>query len=165
MKTDRRNFMRSATLLSAAAAVPLVTVQAGCELGDSGLVAQPAGDPRERAWREMAAELKTAGVYTPDNPGIWAGKEGSHTPQISLVGQGVEALTSHAQGPEDKPGHYILCHFVEGSDGTVFDFRLYTRQALANVTSLLAVPETYSGPVTVYSYCTEHDLWASELVA
>ncbi|MEM9494157.1 MAG: hypothetical protein AAGC55_33735, partial [Myxococcota bacterium] len=95
---------------------------------------------------------------------IWEGKAGSHAPQVTVAtgGGGIEALTPHVQGTEEKPGHFITCQFVEGSDGTVFDFRIYTRTDADQVTDFLDVPSTYSGELNVYAYCTEHDLWLTK---
>ncbi len=153
--TNRREFLRSAGIISAAAAVPIALVTSGCEVvADSGSIFAV-----NSGWQEMADKLKSDGVYSTANEGIWAGRSGSHAPQGQRVEGGVIATTMHAQSPEDTPGHFITSQFVEGDDGTVFDFILYTRLDSDNVSSTLFVPPSYTGVVKVYSHCTEHDLW------
>lgn len=156
-RTNRRDFLRSASLLSAAAAVPLSTVVTAC-----GIDAQSATiTGRSIHWEEIADKLKGPGIYSTQNEGIWTGKAGSHAPQVTVTALGIQATTPHPQGPEEDPGHYVLCHFVEAADGTIFDFRVYTRFDTAGFTTALYVPETYIGSLTVYQYCTKHDLWAT----
>ncbi|MCG8419077.1 MAG: hypothetical protein MJE77_14170 [Proteobacteria bacterium] len=154
---SRREFLRSATILSAAAAVPLTTVNSGCVSG-SELSREFIGNI---FWQEMAGKLKDEGVYSQGNQGMWGGKAGSHVPGYTKNQDGsIVATTMHKQGPPDDAGHYIVCQFVESTDdGTVFDFRLYTRLDDDNVSTTLYVPEDYTGGLKVYSYCTKHDLW------
>jgi hypothetical protein len=159
-RSNRRDFLRSATLLSTAAAVPMSAIVSACS-SDSG--SAPAGDSvaeRSAAWKLLAEPLKMPYVYTMANPGMWVGKEGSHVPTVAADTMGLLVTSGHPQGaPATTEGHYILCQFVEGLDGTIFDFVMYTRLDNDFVSNPLFVPDTYKGELRVYQYCTEHDLW------
>lgn len=170
LMSSRRDFLQSATLLSAAAAVPMSTVLSACSSEGSG--GASADDGIQTAWLEITGRLRdpsrtnTFGAYTMSDPGIWMGKEGTHVPGAALQQNGTVLATSmHPQGPLDettgtKDGHYILCHFVESEDEEIFDLVMYTRNfAIPDVKAELYVPPSYRGELRVYQYCTEHDLW------
>jgi superoxide reductase len=160
VRSNRRDFLRSATLLSTAAAVPMSAIVSACS---SGSGSPPAGDTvaeRSAAWKMLAEPLKLPYVYTMANPGGWVGKEGTHVPQVAADSMGILVTSAHPQGgPTTTEGHYILCQFVEGTDGTIFDFVMYTRLDEDGVSNPLFVPETYKGELRVFQYCTEHDIW------
>jgi desulfoferrodoxin (superoxide reductase-like protein) len=159
-RSNRRDFLRSATLLSTAAAVPMSAIMSACSSDSSSGSPGDAMAERSAAWKLLAEPLKMSGVYTLQNPGMWAGKEGSHVPTVAADSMGVLVTSGHAQGaPTTTEGHYILCQFVEGTDGTIFDFVMYTRLDEDFVSNPLFVPDTYKGELRVYQYCTEHDIW------
>ncbi|WP_428265495.1 hypothetical protein [Haliangium sp.] len=161
LPSNRRDFLRSATLLSAAAAVPMSAILSGCANDGSG---SSDGDPnseRSNAWRLLADSLKMPYVYTAATPGEWVDLVTPHVPVVGNDPMGVQVSSAHFQGaPNTRDGHYILCQFVEGLDGTIFDFVMYTRRDTeGDVSNPLLIPSSYSGQVRVYQYCTEHDLW------
>lgn len=93
-------------------------------------------------------------VYTADEPGIWAGKEGTHAPQVDVEGMKVSVLTSHPMSEE----HYIVRHTLVSEKGDVIGAALFTPADMP--LSEYTVP----GPGTYYatSFCNKHDFWLTK---
>ena len=54
-------------------------------------------------------------VYTKDNLGRWAGKEGAHVPKVTVAGRKVTILTPHPM----TPPHFIVKHTLLTPEGKV----------------------------------------------
>ena len=112
-----------------------------------------------RSGKAFASEdQKFAGIiYTKDNPGRWAGKEGIHTPEISLAGNMVTIKTTkHPMTPE----HFIVRHTLVLGDGTVVGGTTFT--AADTPQSSYELPAGYKGKIFATSFCNQHDFWLNE---
>lgn len=111
-------------------------------------------------WQTRVGELKTNNVYSRAAPGIWPGKEGTHVPTITDLGDGIfEVSCTHGM----VEGHWITTIFVEDELGNVLHLReLMGRGPSVGmpVISLRVPPGVRS--LVAYAYCNLHDCWRSE---
>ena len=129
---DRRDFLK------AAAAVSLVTLTSG----------QMAFASEGSAYTNI--------IYTKDNPGKWAGKEGSHAPQVTVTGSTVAIMTKHPMSSD----HFIVRHTLVLEDGTFVNAMTFTPADKPE--SAFDLPPGYKGKIYVTSFCNLHDFWLTE---
>ncbi len=134
---NRRNFLKSSLLLAGGAAVT------------AGARGAMAGD--------QANGYPVNIVFTAANPGVWAGKEGSHAPQITVAGGKATVFTKHGMSEE----HFIVRHTLVTGDGKVLGAKLFSPSD-EEAKSEYALPEGYKGKLYATSFCNKHDFWLSE---
>ena len=97
-------------------------------------------------------------VYTKDNPGRWAGKEGAHVPRVTVAGGKVTILTPHPMTPQ----HFIVKHTLLTPGGKVIGEKTFTA-ADPKAESGYDLPAGFKGTLWATSFCNLHDLWLTEL--
>ena len=97
-------------------------------------------------------------VYTKDNPGRWAGKEGAHIPKVTVAGGKVTILTPHPM----TPPHFIVKHTLLTPEGKIIGEKTFTA-ADPKAESTYALPAGFKGALWATSFCNLHDLWLTEL--
>jgi superoxide reductase len=95
-------------------------------------------------------------IFTKDNPGMWAGKEGSHAPEVTVTGSKVAIVTKHPMS--DK--HFIVRHSLVLEDGTFVGATTFTPAEKPE--SSYELPAGYKGKVYATSFCNLHDFWLTE---
>lgn len=131
--TDRRDFLKTA----AAAASLLTLTSARLAFASEG---------------SSYANI----IYTKDNPGKWAGKEGSHAPQVTVNGSTVAVMTKHPMSAD----HFIVRHTLVLEDGTFVGGKTFTPADKPE--SSFELPAGYKGKIHVTSFCNLHDFWLAE---
>lgn len=96
-------------------------------------------------------------VYTADNQGKWAGKQGSHAPKVTVTGGKVEAVTKHSM----SAAHYIVRHTLVLEDGTYVGGTVF--KPTDKPESSYELPAGYKGKIFVTSFCNLHDFWLTEV--
>lgn len=96
-------------------------------------------------------------VYTKDNPGRWAQKEGSHAPVITVEGNKVKVQTNHPMSEK----HFIVRHTLVLADGSVLGSKNFAGTD-PDAISQYDLPEGYTGGLYATSFCNLHDFWMSE---
>ena len=105
-----------------------------------------------------AAPVFPAGlVYTKENPGRWAGKEGAHVPKATVEGRSVKIITPHPMTKE----HHIVKHTLLTPEGKVLGEKTFFYTDPAAESSYI-LPEGVSGTLWITSFCNLHDLWWAE---
>ncbi|MFH0781864.1 MAG: desulfoferrodoxin family protein [Pseudomonadota bacterium] len=102
------------------------------------------------------AKMYTNIIYTKDNPGKWAGKEGSHAPQVTVTGSKVDVVTKHPMSSD----HFIVRHSLVLADGTFVGAMTFTPAAKPE--SSYDLPPGFKGRFFVTSFCNLHDFWLTE---
>jgi superoxide reductase len=97
-------------------------------------------------------------VYTKENPGRWAGKEGAHAPKVTAEGGKVTILTPHPM----TPAHFIVKHTLLTPEGKVLGEKTFTASD-AKAESSHELPAGFKGALWATSFCNLHDLWLAEL--
>jgi desulfoferrodoxin-like iron-binding protein len=151
---NRRSFMQRMGLGGAAVAA----VGSGCI--DVG------GTAYSGVWEQRAALLEeSSGVtYSSASPGMWAGKEGTHTPSVTENGDGsVTVSTGHPM----EENHWINTIFVRDQNGLVIHLVDFIARGpnKASAASTSFRPPAGTTSVTAYSYCNLHDLWVSDPIS
>lgn len=95
-------------------------------------------------------------VYTKDNPGKWAGKQGSHAPEITVNGSAVSVVNKHGMSDE----HFIVRHTLVLADGTVVGGKTF--KPTDKPESCYELPAGYKGKITATSFCNQHDFWLTD---
>lgn len=95
-------------------------------------------------------------IYTKNNPGKWAGKEGSHAPQVTVIGANVSVATKHPMSDM----HFIVRHTLVLEDGTYIGAMTFTPADTPE--SSYELPAGYKGKIYVTSFCNLHDFWLTE---
>ncbi len=96
-------------------------------------------------------------VFTKDNPGHWAGKEGGHVPVATISGDILTVRTPHPM----SDAHFIVSHTVVLDGGKYLDRATFTSKDQPVSTHTL--PAGYKGGISVTSACNLHDLWAATI--
>ena len=136
---DRRDFLKKSVFLAAGTvAAGSATVFASTAPGDF-----PSGI-----------------VYTKDNPGKWAGKAGSHAPEIKVEGRKVTLTTKHPMSEK----HYIARHTLVSADGTVLGSKTFYPSDKEAVSTYL-LPYGHGSKLYATSFCNLHDFWVTEFMA
>ncbi len=97
-------------------------------------------------------------IYTKDNPGKWAGKQGSHVPQVTVSGSKVAVVTKHPM----SEAHYIVRQTLVLEDGTFVGATTFTPTDKPE--SSYELPAGYKGMIKVTSFCNLHDFWLNEVM-
>ncbi len=97
-------------------------------------------------------------VYTKDNPGRWAGKEGAHVPKVDVAKGKVTILTPHPM----TPPHFIVKHTLLTTKGRIIGEKTFTA-ADPKAESTYDLPADFKGALWATSFCNLHDLWLTEL--
>jgi superoxide reductase len=97
-------------------------------------------------------------VYTKDNPGRWAGKEGAHVPKVTVAGGKVTTLTPHPM----TPPHFIVKHTLLTPEGKFIGEKTFTAVD-PKAESTYDLPAGFKGALWDTSFCNLHDLWLTEL--
>ena len=95
--------------------------------------------------------------YTKENPGKWAGKEGSLAPKVTVEGKKVTVKTPHPMTEK----HYIVRHTLVSADGKVLGEKTFY-PSNPKAISTYELPEKHSSKVYATSFCNLHDLWVTE---
>jgi desulfoferrodoxin (superoxide reductase-like protein) len=106
-----------------------------------------------------ADKMEKTGVLTPEAPGQWAGKEGSHTPVATVSGQSITVITKHEMTTE----HWIHAIYLRDQDGKVVGM-VALKPTDAEAKGTFSVP-TGTTTVTPYSFCNKHGLWKGSTVS
>jgi superoxide reductase len=96
-------------------------------------------------------------IFTKDNPGHWAGKEGGHVPVATVLGDTLTVKTPHPM----SDAHFIVSHTVVLDGGKYLDRATFTSKDQPVSTHTL--PPGYKGGIMVTSACNLHDLWAATI--
>ena len=97
-------------------------------------------------------------IFTKENPGMWAGKEGSHAPEITVTGSKVAVVTKHPMSEK----HFIFKHTLVLGDGTYVGGMLFTPADKPE--SSYELPPGYKGKIYATSFCNLHDFWLTETI-
>ncbi|MFA6470521.1 MAG: desulfoferrodoxin family protein [Candidatus Latescibacterota bacterium] len=97
-------------------------------------------------------------VYTREAPGRWAGKEGSHAPQVTVDGKNVKVVTPHPMTEK----HFIVKHTLLTPKGKILGEKTFANTDTA-AESTYELPDGFKGALWVTSFCNLHDLWLAEL--
>lgn len=92
-------------------------------------------------------------IFTKDNPGRWAGKEGIHVPQVTITGNRVKVVTKHPMSNE----HFIVRHTLVLENGTYVGSKTFTPADKPE--STYELPAGYKGKFYATSFCNLHDFW------
>lgn len=95
-------------------------------------------------------------IYTKDNTGKWAGKEGIHAPQVTIAGAKVAVVTKHPMSNE----HFIVRHTCVLEDGTFVGATTFAPTDKPE--SSYELPAGFKGKFYVTSFCNLHDFWLTE---
>jgi len=129
---DRRNFIRTATVASAAGILAPTTVLASSNNNMAG------------------------GLYlTKEQPGRWDKKVGGHLPAVEVAGKKVKVTTAH--GMTDY-SHYIIKHQILDKDFNFLAENMFDPKKDKTPVSEFDLGN-YSGKVYVLSVCNKHDTW------
>jgi superoxide reductase len=108
--------------------------------------------------------LKAAGgvfpagvIYTSDNPGKWAGKEGGHAPKVTVEGSKASIVTPHPMTEK----HFIVRHTLVTTDGKVLGEKTFVPTD-GKAASSFELPAGQSGKLYATSFCNLHDFWLTE---
>ncbi len=96
-------------------------------------------------------------IFTKDNPGKWAGKEGIHVPQVTISGSKVDVVTNHPM----SDAHFIVRHTLVLENGTFVGAATFTPADKPE--SSYELPAGYKGKIHVTSFCNLHDFWLTEV--
>jgi len=134
---DRRDFLKKSLL-----------VATGMVLGSSVKVFASSG------------ALLEGIVYTAENPGRWAGKEGSHAPKVQVDGLKVTITTNHPMSEK----HYIVRHTLVTADGKVIGEKTFYPSDEKAVSTYELEP-SHGAKMYATSFCNLHDFWVTEFTA
>jgi superoxide reductase len=95
-------------------------------------------------------------IFTKKNPGIWAGKEGLHVPEVTVTGDKVTVVTKHPMSNE----HFIVRHTLVFENGKSVGSNTFT--AADKPESSYELPAGYKGKFYATSFCNLHDFWLTE---
>ena len=96
-------------------------------------------------------------IYTKDQPGAWAGKAGSHAPEVTVNGSSVTLVTKHPMSEQ----HFIVRHTLVLEDGTPVGAKTFTPLDVPE--SRYQLPAGYKGKCSATSFCNQHDFWLTEV--
>lgn len=99
----------------------------------------------------------TGVVYTRDNPGRWAGKEGGHVPKVDVAGNMVKVLTPHPMSEK----HFIVRHTLVSAAGEVLGQKNFAGSD-PKAESSYELPSGAKGTFYATSFCNLHDFWLTE---
>ena len=97
-------------------------------------------------------------IYTSENEGKWAGKAGSHAPEIEISGRTVRIRTIHPMSME----HYIVRHTLVLENGQVVGEKTFDPAKDKQVESTHELPAGYTGRIIATSFCNQHDFWLTD---
>ncbi len=157
--SNRRQFLQNIGLGTAAIAT-LPIFGCGDKDDDTGGGGGDGGATVNDDWEAMAADLEAAGIFTPDDPGEWEGKEGSHTPSVSASGTSVTVVTDHGMSVDED--HWIDHIYLRDQDGVVVGLQMFDGTE-AEASSTFSLPEGTTS-VTPYSSCNLHGLWMGDTI-
>ena len=107
------------------------------------------------AFASGATEYKNI-IFTKDNPGKWAGKEGIHAPQVTVADGKVTLATT---APDVRKSLHRQTHSGPG-DGTFVGGTAFTHEDKPE--SSYDLPAGYKGKISATSFCNLHDFWLTE---
>jgi superoxide reductase len=96
-------------------------------------------------------------IYTKEQPGRWAGKQGGHAPIVTVEGRKVKVLTSHPMSQK----HYIVKHTLMTPEGKVLGEKTFANTDPA-AESFYELPQGVEGTLWATSFCNIHDFWLTE---
>ena len=96
-------------------------------------------------------------IYSAAAPGRWAGKQGSHAPQVERDGDRITITTAHPM----SQAHYIVRHTLIAANGETLGEKTFFPSDKRAV-SVFTVP---AGQQVRYatSFCNKHDFWVTEI--
>lgn len=95
-------------------------------------------------------------IYTPQNPGKWEKKIGSHAPVVKIKDGKVTIITNH--GMSDN--HYIVRHTLVTQEGEIIGEKTFSPDDEEAV-SHFDLPQKQTKLIAT-SFCNKHDLWITE---
>jgi superoxide reductase len=96
-------------------------------------------------------------IYTKDMPGRWAGKEGTHAPQVTVQGMNIKIVTPHPMTKE----HFIVKHTLVTPAGKLLGEKTFANTDPAAESSY-QLPDRFKGSLWATSFCNIHDFWLIE---
>ncbi len=136
---------------------PLVLVLFSADCSDTRDKSQP---PEERSTSGSIIPNKE---YTFDNPGVWAGKENEHLPEIRILDKELENILISVPLDNKDGKHYIEKIGIMDEKGHTIvyvPFSRHTRFFLAKMT-LYPIPRDKN--LKVFVKCNLHDTWTAPL--
>lgn len=116
-------------------------------------------------WQEEAVRYERGQVFTKEEPGIWAGKEESHTPKVMIYSNNT-AVIATVDHPMDID-HWVEAIYFKDQNGEVFYLEHFGYQDYKKdnktAETYIAIPEGVT-KVTGYAFCNKHGTWRSEEV-
>ena len=152
MQTNRREFLAGAATVLAGGILVACGGDAVSDSGASGTTGLVNQD-----WEDLAGMLEAEGVFTVANPGIWAGKEGSHTPAAVVAGSEVTVVTTHGMDPD----HWITTLYIRDQNGVVVGLAELDASSPAGEATFVLPAGTTA--VTPYAHCNDHGLWRGDV--
>jgi superoxide reductase len=110
-----------------------------------------------KALAQSATKFPAGLIYTKDDPGRWAGKEGSHAPKATVDGATVKISNTHTMSEK----HYIVKHVLLTPEGKFLGEKTFFPTDPA-AESTYALPAGFKGALWAASFCNIHDLWVTE---
>jgi len=144
---NRRNFIK--TMIAGAAGVTLV--QNTSLLAKSKVLTKKLSSKAK-----TLIELPLNVVFSKENQGKWAKKDGSHAPVVTVKGNKVTIETKH--GMNEK--HFIVRHTLVSSEGEYIAAKTFYPNDKKAI-STFDLPKGKKSFVAT-SYCNLHDLWITK---
>ena len=141
MNNSRRNFMKTSIFIGVAGVVG--TSLTACTSDDE-------------VGSEKNNLSKNGILYSSQNQGRWQGKDGSHSPIISVNGKSVTVVTNHGM----SESHYIVKHTLLSDGGEIIGETVFSPKdkKASSTFELNEVPKK----LIATSFCNLHDMWISE---
>jgi superoxide reductase len=108
---------------------------------------------------QAASTFPVALIYTKEDPGRWAGKEGAHAPRVTVEGRSVKVVTPHPMTQK----HFIVKHTLVTAENKFIGERIFENTDPAAESSY-ELPEGFKGTLWATSFCNLHDLWVTEFI-
>lgn len=152
-RVERRGFLKTAGVVAVSFAVPASLWS--CSTEPPKKAAGGGGKEKGNDWAAQVAKLESEELLTKDKPGKWAGKEGSHLPQVTFhEGEGAVTLfTKHGM----SEAHWITAHYLRNQDGKLIGFQAYAGTD-TEAKHRFDLPKGTTR-ITAYSHCNKHGDW------
>eukprot|EP00055_Hartaetosiga_balthica_P018459 m.134394 g.134394 ORF g.134394 m.134394 type:complete len:120 (-) comp9586_c0_seq1:117-476(-) len=111
-------------------------------------------------WVDHCKSLLTETIFSPANPGKWAGKEKGHTPMVEKDGNETTITVNHVmkKGETEDEDHFIEMVFVVSEDEVVAAAKFTPTDAEPKLSFTAEEGKSY----TPYSHCNLHGVWKGD---
>uniref|UniRef100_A0A7S1UHS7 Desulfoferrodoxin ferrous iron-binding domain-containing protein n=1 Tax=Phaeomonas parva TaxID=124430 RepID=A0A7S1UHS7_9STRA len=112
---------------------------------------------------KIAAMEASNTVLTPAEPGQWAGKEGKHTPQLTIADGKASVIVPHGMSDD----HYIEFVYLKNAAGEIVAANMFEVGSLKDVKQGNLTMDSVEDQteLTPFAYCNDHGLWKGDTVA